>query len=234
MRACVRTSRPVVGSSMTTTRGSQTRRRRDRHALLLAARELVREAAGEGAVGGQPDAAEGVERGLAGVAVRHVGAHHVRDRVADPQRRVERRRRVLRHVGDEAAAQLADGLRALAGERRAVDRRRARRRRGSPAARSRAAPAPVVVLPLPDSPTSPSTSPARSSSETPSTIGTSPRSVTRRSSTVTTTSPSGALTTTRSRRWSGPRLRATASPIRFTRDRQQRDHRRRREHRPTG
>ena len=47
MRACVTTSRPVVGSSITTRRGLADERGGDRHALLLAAGELVREAARE-------------------------------------------------------------------------------------------------------------------------------------------------------------------------------------------
>ena len=64
-RAWVTTSSPVVGSSSTTSGGSQDERDRDRHALLLAARELVRVAAQEGVVGGQVDA---LQRSAGGTA----------------------------------------------------------------------------------------------------------------------------------------------------------------------
>ena len=53
MRAWVTTSSPVVGSSSTTSGGLADERDGDCHALLLAARELVREAALERAVGRQ-------------------------------------------------------------------------------------------------------------------------------------------------------------------------------------
>ena len=87
MRACVTTSRPVVGSSSTTSRGSQTSADGDGDALLLAAGELMREAAREAPVGREVDAAERREHAVAARGARHVRAQHVGHRVADAQRR---------------------------------------------------------------------------------------------------------------------------------------------------
>ena len=117
---------------------------RDRHALLLAARELVRVARARSARrrparrARAPRCTDSSERGR-----RPVRAQHVHDRVADPQRRVERAARILRHVGDDPAAQARSA--ALASRpidllgRRPRSAPRAMRRRG---ACSRAARAP--------------------------------------------------------------------------------------------
>ena len=79
----------------------------DRHALLLAAGELVRVAAQEGRVGRQQDLGHHLGEPRLAVGgrrpevVRLEDLHELR---ADAQGRVERGRGVLRHVADEAAA----------------------------------------------------------------------------------------------------------------------------------
>ena len=77
---------------------------RDRDALLLTPRELVRVATREVAVTWEMHAFERlVHEGGAGSAV-SVFPRDVADRVADTQGRVERRRGVLRHVRDDLPA----------------------------------------------------------------------------------------------------------------------------------
>src|SRR3954447_9174346 len=83
---------------------------RDRDALLLAARELVRVALEERVVAGQRDLLERLAQPrrllLAGHRSR-VRLEDLRELRPDPQRRVQRRARVLRDVRDGAAWQLA-------------------------------------------------------------------------------------------------------------------------------
>jgi hypothetical protein len=99
-------------------------RHRDRDALLLTARELVRVARQERVVGRQRDLLErlahaGVALGVvlgAGVRVEHLAQLQ-----AQPQRRVERRAGILRDVGDRAAAQPAQAGIVELGEVAAAD-----------------------------------------------------------------------------------------------------------------
>src|SRR3954464_4869730 len=85
-------------------------RHRDRDALLLAARELVRVALEERVVAGQRNLLERLaqpRRLLLAGHRRRVRLEDLRELRPDPQRRVQRRARVLRDVRDGAAAQLA-------------------------------------------------------------------------------------------------------------------------------
>jgi hypothetical protein len=94
---------------------------RDRHPLLLAARQLVGVAARQPRVGAQLDPfqrrLDRLERRRAGA----VCAQHIHHRVAHPQRRVECTAGILRHVGDDLAAQVAEVAGALAQDRLAAD-----------------------------------------------------------------------------------------------------------------
>ena len=163
MRAWVTTSRPVVGSSSTTSGGSQTSASGDRDALLLAARELVREAALERAVGRQVDALEhacdALVRALARArAPRSISRDRGRRRACDGFSAVPGSCGTYETSRPRSRAQLALGP---ADELLRRRRERCRLRCARRAARSRAAPSAVVVLPLPDSPTTPRTSPRR-------------------------------------------------------------------------
>ena len=75
-------------------------RRGDGDPLLLAAGELVRVAAREGAVGRQVHALERLAHVL-----RRAAAQHLADLVGDAERGIERRAGVLGDVGDRTAAQ---------------------------------------------------------------------------------------------------------------------------------
>ena len=138
-------------------------RHREPDPLLLPARELVRIAPQERArrrAAGPPRASPTGARGARPAVVpKRVRLERLLELHADPDRGVERRAGILRHVGDGAAAQRGEGR---------PDRARARScrrsRRGPPRSRAprRVCPSsasPTVVLPEPDSPTSPSTSP---------------------------------------------------------------------------
>ena len=84
----------------------------DRHALLLAAGELMRVAAQEVAVAGQQHLGEHLRAprlALCPGAAEVVRLEDLDELRADAQGRVERRRGVLRHVADEAAADAAQG-----------------------------------------------------------------------------------------------------------------------------
>ena len=132
-RACVTTSRPVVGSSSTTSGRLADERERERDALLLAAGELVGEAPLERRVGGQLDALEHVAVSVVGVALGRVSAADLarsgRRPAIDGLSAVGG---ILRHVRDQrdraARATRARGGRAsrFAGDAHAA-RRRARR-----------------------------------------------------------------------------------------------------------
>ena len=91
-----------------------------RDALLLAARELMRVAPQQGRAGLQPDLRQHLQDPFPGITgedgagparVRSrsglVHSQHLAELIADPQRRVQRRRRVLRHVADPGPAHLA-------------------------------------------------------------------------------------------------------------------------------
>ncbi len=120
-------------------------RHRQRDALHLAAGELVRVARQELVVVGQADLAQAGAGALEALLGRAdvVQLQQLHDLPADPDRRVERGARVLRHVGDLHAADLADllpGQRehvlALEHHRAALDERaRAGRRRAAPCRR---------------------------------------------------------------------------------------------------
>ena len=183
MCACVTTSSPVVGSSSTSSRGRHDERHRDHHPLLLPARELVRVAVQELRRRRQVHPPQRLRDALVARLVRAVRAQHVADRVADPQRGVEARARLLRHVRDEAAPQRP--RRALVAERHRlpVDLDLARRDAAAPAARSRAARAPSSSCRDPDSPTSASVSPCATAKAMSSTTGTPERSSMRSPST---------------------------------------------------
>src|SRR5919108_733637 len=86
-------------------------RHRDRDALLLAARELVRVVLQEVVVGGERHLTERLAHSrlaLFGAAVRRVGLEDLLELGGDPQRRVQGGARVLRNVGDHPAAQAAE------------------------------------------------------------------------------------------------------------------------------
>ena len=80
-------------------------RERERDPLLLAAGELVGEAALERRVVGERNPLQRGRGERAGIALDPVDAADLADLVADPSRRVERRRRILRDVGHQATAQ---------------------------------------------------------------------------------------------------------------------------------
>ena len=82
---------------------------RDREALLLAARELVRESTPETPVIGKSDLGQNVADPRWPVAPVAVSPQHFREQHVNPQRRVQRDTRVLRHVGNPRAA-LCDPL----------------------------------------------------------------------------------------------------------------------------
>ena len=84
-------------------------RHRNRHALLLSARELVRVATREARVRSELDPVECRVHRLGRALACSVRGQDVEDRLADAQRRVERSARILRHVGDDAAAQASQG-----------------------------------------------------------------------------------------------------------------------------
>ena len=120
---------PVLGDHVETGGGLvQHRHRRvadaghgDRDPLLLAARQLVGVAARQPRVGAQLDP---FQRGLDRLERRGAGAvraQHVHHRLAHPQRRVEGAAGVLRHIGDDLAAQVAEVADALAQDRLAAD-----------------------------------------------------------------------------------------------------------------
>ena len=114
MRASVVTSRPVVGSSRTRRAGSQASAIAIDDALLLAARELVRVAAGDLLRVRELDGGEQLEHPGPGrgPAEPLVLDEDLDELVADGQHRVERARRVLEHHRQPPApqaAQLAGG-----------------------------------------------------------------------------------------------------------------------------
>ena len=96
-------------------------RRGDRDPLLLSTRELVRKSARERAIVGEVDALEGLTRAARRVRAGNVRAKHLPDGIAHPVRRVERRRRVLRNVGDDPAAERADRALVSSVDQLAVD-----------------------------------------------------------------------------------------------------------------
>src|SRR5665213_2989961 len=84
-------------------------RRRDQHTLLLAAGELMGESASEPALCGQAHASEHVvDDRVSGIGWA-VLTHDVVDGGANTQRRVQVRRRILRHKRDETASHGARG-----------------------------------------------------------------------------------------------------------------------------
>ena len=166
MRACVTTSRPVVGSSSTTSGGSQT------SASAIAA-----------VVAGRPRAGAGSGAGRSGRTEGGPGRGRLRPLVrALPGRAPRSTSRTCCRRG-------CDGLSAVPGSCGTYDTSRPRSARSacapgrrSPRRRSRTLPdsmrepgprvaeqslAPTVVLPLPDSPTSPRISPAARSNRRP-------------------------------------------------------------------
>ncbi len=96
-------------------------RERDREPLLLAARELVREAALEGAVGRKVDALEDACDALVHALLEGVGPQHLAHVIADPDGRVQCRSRILRHVRHEPPAERAQLMRLPAGDLLAAD-----------------------------------------------------------------------------------------------------------------
>ena len=86
-------------------------RGRDHDALLHAAAQAVRRVAVALRRGRDPDLGEELRRPLAGLAAAHrpVGADRLGDLLADRERRVERRLRVLEHHADPVAAQPPPG-----------------------------------------------------------------------------------------------------------------------------
>jgi hypothetical protein len=89
---------------------AQNERHGDRHALLLATRELMGEAPQERLVRRQVDVAQCLADPLGDRRLRRVGLVELEELSqlrADSQRRVQRRRRILGHVGDGATAQSA-------------------------------------------------------------------------------------------------------------------------------
>ena len=90
----------------------------DRDALLLSARQLVREAAAEVAGGRKLHELERLADAL--LSLRRA-VDQVAHLVADPHRRVERGGRILRHVRDQPAAVPPDGALGEAREPRAGD-----------------------------------------------------------------------------------------------------------------
>ena len=156
---------------------------RDRadHALLHAAAHLMRERA-QALLGRRHlHAAEGVHRPRPHVApaLGAMGAQRLLDLVADREHRVQRGLRVLQDHRDAAPAHPAHVALALRHEVLAFEEdlalHDAARRAGSRRSNDSA----VMVLPEPDSPTSPSVSPARIAKLTPSTAFTRPQRVLR-------------------------------------------------------
>ena len=160
--ACVVTSRPVVGSSSTISSGSQA------SAIAITTRccwppeswcgylRAVRSGSGRRTCAISSRARRARSRARAADVVHR---HRLGQLVADAQPGRQRRRRVLR---DEADASPAHLLQLAARQVREVAPAEVRSRRsgcGCRAAGSRAATSAVVVLPQPDSPTSPSASP---------------------------------------------------------------------------
>ena len=94
-------------------------RHRDAHPLLLAAGQLVRIPPPEFRPRRQPDPVQQPRRARLAARLRLVGAEHVLDGGGDPERRVQRLARVLRHVGHQPAPGPAERL--LAGQRLAGD-----------------------------------------------------------------------------------------------------------------
>src|SRR5918995_3304606 len=98
---------------------------RDRHALLLAARELVCIAPQEEFVRGQRHLGERLGDALPTLVLapsRCVGVEHLGQLGADAQRGIERRAGILRDVGHDAAAQMAQLVIAKSADVSTVDR----------------------------------------------------------------------------------------------------------------
>ena len=81
----------------------------------------MRKPARERAIVGEVDALEGLTRAARRVRAGNVRAKHLPDGIAHPVRRVERRRRVLRNVGDDPAAERADRALVSSVDQLAVD-----------------------------------------------------------------------------------------------------------------
>ncbi len=94
---------------------------RDRDPLLLAARQLVGVAPRQPRVGAQLDPLQRCPDRLQRRGAGAVRAQHVHHRVPHPQRRVEGAAGILRHVGDDLAAQVAEVAYALSEDRLAAD-----------------------------------------------------------------------------------------------------------------
>ena len=172
---CTMTSSAVTGSSAMHQLRLQRERERDRGALPHAAGELVRDS--RQPAGLDADQAEQLRRARARAARGPAAAldQHLLDLPADAVDRVERVHRALRDEGDLAPAQRACA-RAPAGgagrgPRTGPGRRRSARCSRHHAHQSRAR---RVVLPQPDSPTSPTTSPRWTAKLAPSTARTAP------------------------------------------------------------
>jgi len=101
-------------------------RDRDADPLLLPAGELVRVPALEDQIAWQAYVLQPRGDRAVRIAAVPVCPDHFRDRVADPQRWVERRGRVLRNIRDEAAAQAAQCALVIGAQRRVGDADRAR------------------------------------------------------------------------------------------------------------
>ena len=152
-------------------------------ALAHAARELVRvvvepRARGRGC---RRSSSSSTARAARAALAHRPGAARIAvdELVADGERRVEARHRVLEDHGDLVAAQRAHARRSRERSRSRPSNGSPTRRRCGPAAtaRSRITASDVTVLPEPDSPTSPTISPARRRSDTSSTTGARPASV---------------------------------------------------------
>ena len=166
--ACTVTSSAVVGSSATSSGGSQRQRLGDHRPLPLAARQLVRVRVDAPLGIGDLDQLEQLDRPLAGRLRRHrlVAAQHLGDLEPDRVHRVERRHRLLEDHRHVAAADLAQGAVVEADDLAAADLDRAARRDAFSGSRPIIANA-IVDLPEPDSPTIASTSPATRSNSAP-------------------------------------------------------------------
>ena len=148
-------------------------RDRDHHALLLAAGELVRVASRElRTSAGRWTLARTASTDPHHARAGRVRVEHVLDRCTDPQRRVQRVARILRHVRDEATAQSPRARCSLTAAQRLARRpRRCRPRAERPAVRSRAAPARSSSCRSRTRRRARGSRPAETSSDTSSTIG---------------------------------------------------------------
>ena len=115
-------------------------------------------------------------------------SQHLRDLPADRERRVERRHRLLEDERDLAAADPPQLRRASAESRSTPSKHGAARRRRRSSGSSRSSAISLTLLPQPDSPTMPSTSPSSSANESRRRPATTPSSVSKRTVSASTSS----------------------------------------------